>query len=658
MARVPQTHYLRSNESEWTPRYVAFWDTETYPVTEGTRQNLQMRLWTAALVDRKEVASQGVKVRTEWGADRRSLARWFNGVTVGHPTVWSYAHNLGFDLTVSRLPDFLHDLGWDMTEWNFAGRNVSGRMRKGTKGLTFCDSTSLLPTSLAAIGGMVGRRKLVMPADDAPEEAWLEYCQRDVLVLAEAVLTLMDWWDEHKLGHWAMTGAGCGWNAMRHMTPKKSFLVKTEPEGIAHDRLAIRGGRRDVTRVGEIAGGPFALLDFSNAHLTIAATQLLPKARLTFHDGFPLDSIHIAGNRFGVVADCEVETPSPLYPLRTPDGVFYPVGRFRAPLASPEIVAARDRGHLRAVGAGYVHDLGFPLAGWARWALNLMGVADPEQPPVVGAMVKQWGRSVVGKFAARGSRTVDRGPAQWPTWHLERGTSGPNHAPAADVHIAGRHWWVIRDLDGDNAYPAVLAFVESYVRVALNRMLDALGEDVWVCCDTDGVVVDLARAREWLCEGSRGRSVPRRPDRVAEALCEALGALTRPLVPKVKMLSETLHVAGPQHYSGDTFERAAGRPGKPELDSDGALRHWRWPKVAWQMEHGSPDGFTRVEAEWTAPATTAHRWVLTDGWTLPVMAHLNGDGQSHLTSWETMSPILGGGRLAPVQAPAVRPRVR
>lgn len=649
-----QSHYLRGNTSEWTPRHVAFFDTETLPEEHGTSQLLRLRMWVGGSVDRRPPGAGVPSVRSDHGSDRRSLARWVDAQTVGHDTTWLFAHNLGFDLTTSRLPDFLHRLGWTATQWSLAGRNVTGRMRKRSKTLTLVDSTSWLPHPLQHVGNLLGRHKLPMPPFDAPLEDWVEYCSRDVLVLAEAVLEIMAWWDRNRLGHFSMSGPACGWNAARHQSPGKLFLIKTDEAEVKHDRSAVYGGRRDVTRVGEIAGGPFALVDFSNAYLTVCANLLLPKGRLGRYERFDTDSKWIAGNRFGVIAECEVETPAPRYPLKTPAGVFYPVGRFTTTLTSPEIVWARESGHLRRVGAGYVHDLGYPLAGWARWALSLLNDPDAQAPPVVQAVVKQWGHSVPGKCAARTSHMEARGPALWPGWHLERGTFGPDHQPAADLHVGGRHWWVTFDLEGDNAYPAVFAWVESWCRMALSRMLEALGEDMWVCCDTDGAVLDLTRARQWLHQRTGAPVRYRNPFRVAEAVCEALKPVTWPLVPRTKGLSETLQVAGPQHYAGDTFERAAGRPGKPELDQEGRLRWWTWPRTQWQMESGSPLGYVRVERQWTAPAQLAHRWVLEDGTALPVQAHLNGDGKSHVAGWVPWGdrdPFL---RLAPEQSPALR----
>lgn len=648
------THWLRGNESEWSPRWVAFLDAETYPIEGDKVEEHRLRLWVASCVDRRPAKSGVGSVVVGHGSTRAGLGVWINEQMVGKRNLWLFAHNLGFDLAVSRLPDELHRLGWTMGDFRFAGRNASGYLTRRGKTIWLVDSASWWPQKLEAIGRDVGAPKGVMPAWEASEDDWLAYCEQDVVTLQTAVLDLLAWWDRAELGHFTKTGPGCGWNAMRHMSPNRMFLVNTEPQGVAHDRLAVCGGRRDVTRVGPIPGGPFALIDFSNAHLTVAAHCLLPKARLSWHESYQADDVRIDGNRFGVIAECLVDTPVPRYPLRTKRGVFYPVGRFKTVLASPEIVWARESGHLVEIGPGFTHDLGLPLQRFGLWALGQLEAATSSAPAVAQLAIKQWGRAVPGKFAGRKGTKYDRGPALWPSWHLEPGTSGPDHLPAVDLHIAGRHWWVVQDQDSDNAYPAVLAWIQSITRVALGKMLEALGDELWVTADTDGAVLDLTRARSWLGRRRAKLGRSRNPFTVAQAVCDELSGLTWPLVPRVKGMSHTLTVAGPQHYEGDTFSKASGRPGNVERDAQGNLHYWAWPGLEWQIQHGSPEGFVKVETAWTEPAITAHRFALTDGRALPVVAGLDGAGNSELLPWRPTQVDGLVHELAERQAPALK----
>jgi hypothetical protein len=636
VARKVPVHYVRGNRREWTPRHVICLDTETWARPEGRREVLALRHWCGVAVDRHPEGGRAPTWRWGEGQDRRGLAAWVDTVTAGQRTTWLYCHNLGFDLTVSRLPDLLWARGWTLTEWRFAGRNVTGSLRSGKRGLRLCDSVSLLNMGLGRVGRLLGAAKLPLPADADPDEVWAVYCRRDVDILAAALLAVLGWWEENRLGHWSATGPGCGWAAWRHHPPAPRLLIRPDPAEIAYDRRAVYGGRRDLTRVGVIEGGPFALLDFQRAHLTVAATALLPAGRLRPAPPRLLEAHARGSGRIGVMAEVTVATESPRYPYRTPGGVLYPTGRFRTVLAGPELTYALDHGQVAAWHGGWLHTLGEHLQPWAAWCQDLLDQPAGAVPPIVQAVVKQWGRSVIGRFAGRHAHTEDRGPAQWPGWHLERGGVGRPPRPAADVHVAGRHWWITFDHDADDAYPAVLAWVEAHVRVALGNVLDALGEDCWRVADTDGVVVDLSRAPQRLRGGRPGLEWDRGAVRAGQALCGALSPLCGLLTPRVKAIGRRLDVTGPQHYATEAFSRAAGQPAQLERGGDGSWEAWLWPRAAWQMAHGSPDGFVRVRQPWTEPSRLAHRWILVDGRAVaPRVGDTGTDGPGVL-AWAAM----------------------
>lgn len=649
-----KSHYLRENKSVWSPRHVAFLDTETTPVREGKRENHVLRLWVYGCVDRRPRRPGGDGVVASSGALPEELASAVDESMARKPNLWIFAHNLGFDLATTRLIDHLRPKGWELAELSFTGRNVRAQLSRGKKTIWLMDSWSWLTTSLDHVGRAVGRPKLPMPSWNASQDEWEEYCTNDVMVLAEGMLTVLDWWDRNALGHWGRSGPSTGWAAMRHMSAPNNVVVQTGGEGREHDRAAVRGGRRDCTRVGVIDGGPFAVLDFENAHLTVAANCRLPRNRLEWRDTWTPDHPAWWHHQYGLIAECEVETDVPRYPLRTDRGIFYPVGRFRTTLAEPEIRWAAENRDLRGVFGGHRHQMGLPLAKWGNWALGQVDLGNKQVPPVVKILVKQWGRSVPGKFAGRTSRVVDWGPALYPDWHVERATYGADHLTAYDVHAGGRHWLTIGDQESDNAYPGVLAYVESYVRVSLGHMLEALGEDLWITCDTDGAVVDISRAEQWLKERTGRLPGTSDPLKLAERLCRHLAPLTLPLVPRVKMIADTLTVAGPQHFAADGFVKASGRPTVDVDPVTGEHRHMVWPGFSWQLEHGSRDGYVRVEHDWTDPQVTVHRWVTEDGRAVPVEARINPDGLSMISPLNESTAPGYRSKISTEQAPALR----
>ena len=606
-----QVHRIRPNHREWSPPQVICFDTETWQenVPEGELHTL--RLWAARLDVRRTRHGTGLGTSDGWGYSASELADQVEIWAEGQRAVWLYAHNLSFDLAVTRLPALLHSRGWQVTGHAVASDSPWLRMKRGSCVLTFADSWGWLRAPLEHIGADVGYAKPDLPAWTDSDADWLARCQGDVEILARAMLTLMDWWDTQQLGSWTLTGSAGGWNTWRHRTTCALPLIVPDEDQSAADRAAIYGGRREAFRHGEQSGGPFALLDFKAAYPTIAASYPLPAARQGNFASLPADSPLVCGDQFGVIAEVELDTDSPRYPVRVNGRIAYPVGRYRTVLAGPEIQEARRLGHLVSIGPGWLHKLAPHMQEWARWVLAVTDDDTGQVPRVCQRAVKHWGRAVIGKTAARGWRTFpleSLGDTGWdyrPAWNAQL------QAPSHLTDICGVASETVPHGDADNAYPAILAWVESWTRVYLSRAIDAIGQAPVVTCDTDGLI----------CKGC-----PDWPARVAAA---GLGPLTL----RQKGTYATVKVLGPQHVIAPGDRKLAGIPRSAEPVREGKLGALLWPKLSSQMnlrpgQHAA--GYIRPWQTYALAGSYVTGHVTAAGMVLPLVASMCDDGGVHL----------------------------
>lgn len=504
------THWLRANEREWTPAHAIFVDTETRTEDAGERELLTLRCWAGVAVDRRNQRKTEPAERWAGEVTRAALADWITETTEHRKSSWLFTHNLTFDLTVTNLLDELTERGWQLgAEWSAYDRAPWFRMSLDGRNLAIADSVTWLPDKLANVAPKVGKVKLSdPPADD--DAGWMVRCWEDVEILRAAMLELMDWWDRAGLGNWSVTGNTCGWNAMRHMTAKKTVLVKVGDGGREFERSAIYGGRRDSQRWGDVPGGPFVCLDFEDAYPTLAANIRLPARRMGGFDRLDIGQINAGDSAIQYAAECVVRCDSPRYPLRHAGSVWYPVGRFATVLAGPELTEAKDRGELESIGRGFRYWCDGHLAGWAAWVVDLAHGRIGDAPAVSALPAKRWGRSVLGRFAQRIGEATALGPAEAVGWGSSPIAWPADHAAGRLVDLAGTRWLVKQDVEADDSFPAVLAWVESATRVRLNRMLDRIGPASWTSCNTDGVVIDLTSAARSRSDALRG---PVAPDR-------------------------------------------------------------------------------------------------------------------------------------------------
>lgn len=570
-----------------------------------------MRLWSARLTDRRAPKRFPAQELTSDGEDSEDFAMWIHAVAKKRKTVWAYAHNLGFDLCTSSLIDHLIDYGWKVTEFAVNSGSPFVRLKSGETVLTLSDSWSWFQSPLETVADAVDIHKPPLPKDTDTKQQWRERCQADVTILHTAMLSLMDWWDSEGLGNWNITGSASGWNALRHIPTSQRILIRTDEGECDFDRQGIYGGRRQVWQSGRDSYGSYAELDLEKAYTSVCRYLPLPTGRQARFTSLPTDHKWVDHDRWSILAEVTISTDRASVPVRILGCVWYPVGQFRTVLAGPDIKEARDRGDLVAIGEGWLHQMGYPLRAWASWCLDSMSDESGRTPGVAKLVHRVWARSAVGKWAQRGFHVLEMGPSPNSGWHYEEAWHHGKNVPAGIVDFAGTRYQVAATAQSDNAYPAILAFVESYVRVALGRCIEATGDSHMVACDTDGYICDDVGL------GNLAR---------ANSACAPLRA--RP-----KRYFRRIRIIGPQHIELDKTKRLSGIPRSAEKTKDGKLVAHTWPKMAWQLANGRKGAYVRPEQTYKLAATYASGWVLADGSVVPIELRLDDAGGNEVVPW-------------------------
>lgn len=648
-------HYLRPNDTVWTPPALIVLDTETATISEPGRDIEALRLWSGHYADRRTRPT--VRPRDEWadGDTADELADWVTGVTRNRETVWLFAHNLSFDLTTTRLPLKLVDRGWRVNDASVGGRSPWMRLGRGKRVLTLVDSYSWFPMALEEVATRIGMAKLRLPKQAEGRELWLARCRRDVEVTEAAVTQLLDWWDRQQLGRFNISGPSCGWNAFRHRPAVERIVIDPEPEVVKAEAKAYHGGRRGVWSIGDHAAGPFTELDFTSAYPSVAADLPLPIGRAYSFDSLPLDAKVINSDRWGIVAKVRVRTDTPRWPVKLRGAKWYPVGEFWTMLAGPDIREAARLGCLMEIGPGHVHRLGFAMAPWARWVLDVQEGHRPDSPEVARMVAKSWGREVIGKWAAKGYEKIKLGWAPSHGWGYEEGWDHTGKVHGGMVDLAGQRWWVAATGTADNAYPAIPAWVESEVRVRLNRVIEALGPGAVLQCDTDGLIVAERVVGTVAAHGHlrAPHSVPAR-GRLQWCL-DQIDPVVAPLNLRVKRRLSHVTVLGPQHLVRDGARKYAGLPGMAEETAPGEFKAKLWPKLQWQMGNGDRRGYVRPEVRPVVKGPWPTGWVLADNSVVPLEVFVGKDGRNHPRDWNSSSYARDGLRSADLQHPKLAP---
>lgn len=665
-------HYLRPAGPTHTPPCVIILDSESWQQDEAGAEVHYLRCWDASVTWRRDRRRAG-EVREDAGTGAGQLADTIDAWASYGETTWLYAHNVAFDVATTNLAALLTARGWVLSSRHglssdgmwcvlHKGRRETERSdRRGRDGqaevrvrwahtLTIADSASIWPDRLEALAAFTAFTKPPLPKAADPDQLWADRCHADVQILREAVLGLMDWWDEAGLGKWSVTGAGLGWQTYRSNLGLRQMVIDHDPALIAWEREAVYGGRRDVFRYGQLTPGRWAEADYTTAHLTIAASCPLP-ARAACRVTTAHRRSALAGKvPAGMLAEVTIRTDTPRWPVRACGRVFYPVGTFKTVLAAPDIQAAADAGALVEVHDGWLYTMTGHLRPWARRCREWTELPKEGRSGIVAAAAKLWSRSVIGKFAQKGWRTEAWAGPPCDGWTVEPCSDFWKGTRGVVTGLCGTYWLSWADQRGEHERPAVLAFVEAHVRSRLGKVLAGPYGAAVVQCDTDGCMVALhelaqlvgRRGRKW----QRGRLVPLDAGDVLDAWNEA----SWPLVMRFKDSYRRVEVIGPQHVVLDGRARMAGVPRSAWRAGDGRWVARLWPGITWQAAHGPPGTYTRPVQPFRVAGPYVPGWVLADGTVRPAEIALDESGGNYLLAWPLTRHAAAGDRLGPLQA--------
>lgn len=487
-------------------RHVVF-DTEARLEHQGSVQVQTWELGAATFIDlsRQGSSRHGEVVVYD---DPRELWAAVCDYCRPHQRLIVWAHNLGYDLRISRALELLPRDGWDldgiMLENGTAWAALSEKSRPDGRSLLLCDLASWLPVSLARIASDLGEGRPTVIWGGAGREELAERCRRDVHVTALAVRELLSFIRSEELGNFKPTGSGQGFSAWRRRFYTHEVWVHNEPDALEAEREAIWPGRCEAWRHGELRGQELTEWDLELAHAHIGAECSIPvelNGRALIRNRLDLERYL---RHYAVLARCEVTTKEPVVPCRHDDRIVWPVGTFETVLWDPELRLAWEHGADVRILRAWSYQKAPAIAAACRWIIDQLQDEESELGPLARRLLKHWSRTLVGRFALRYRR-----------WELDG--DHPRYDVASSfefdrcsdevrelLHVGHQVFELAELTEAAVSAPMVTGWVVSECRRRLWSLLRAAGPGGVVYCDTDSIVATRAGSARLERQISRG----------------------------------------------------------------------------------------------------------------------------------------------------------
>lgn len=508
--RIP--HIMKPGRGIHHPSNFFFFDTETKDSLNGKGRTYERhKLWFGVVwafrYDNQHHTREQVSIFNTVDAFYATLRRRLDK---SRP-LYVFAHNIPFDLTIV---DFWHQSeirGISFSYIVMEDPPIMLSCRWDDCTIIFLDTFNFWKCKVEDMGKSLGIKKLPMPKPNAPLKQWHDYCKRDVNIIGNQVISLLDFLTEYDLGTFGISAPSCAMNVFKKSFMKHEIFCHDRDRVLKLERDCYYGGLVNNFFVGSSETIELHYLDVNSLYPSVMLNPL-PCKLIDDYKNPPMRRLDELGDSIGGCAYVRIKTNKRCYPKRYNGRLCEVTGSFDTSLCGRELVDARNAGDIANIYhlATYILQPIFrPFVEWfwqKRLEYKTKGETIKEQT------MKLFLNSLYGKFGMKGYDWVDWSRNAIEDYYLYHGLECPHEYLAPDYQpmisqfttdhqFKGiPHKTQLRYLGGtlqlkfptgehSESFCAVAAFVTSYARSVLRQLISIAGPNQTLYCDTDSVFV-------------------------------------------------------------------------------------------------------------------------------------------------------------------------
>jgi hypothetical protein len=528
-------HILRENHRTTTPAECIFVDTEaTITPTEPGVERHTLRMGYALYWHRRHGrgadTQEGVPFRTVedfWALVERRLRP--------KHCLYLFAHNWNYDAGILGVSTWIKEQGWNVLSYvnerppliiklrryvttrtdveeapEDAPRTLLlvtpdgvRRVEKATVTqlardglaqvyhLRVLDSLNFFGQALSALGSVLGMEKgEIADFRTATDEELAPYNERDTRILADMMVRYFEFIEQHDMGNFAPTLAGQAFNAFRHGFMREDIYIHDNEPVCTLERDAYHGGRTECFTIG-VVREPLYYLDVNSLYPSVMLTGRYPVRLVSHGEVMGLADVRrVLGQGYGIIADCLVDTPEPVY-AKVDEGerLIFPVGSFWTALTTPEIEYGLAHQLIRQVQRWAIYEMAPIYHAYVKafYQMRLDFRAAGNEP--YAYIVKGLLNSLYGKTGQKGLVYENLGIAGEQTdgiWiHLDE--QGERHQRRIRL---GQIQELVREQETRESFPAIAAHVTAEARMKMWALYTRAGLENVHYTDTDSLIVN------------------------------------------------------------------------------------------------------------------------------------------------------------------------
>lgn len=385
------------------------------------------------------------------------------------------------------------------------------------------DAENYGKTSIDELADKLGRKLRKRPRSPVPSQPWIDWLNERVIVVRDYFIQLCNFWDEHQLGVFRHTAASCAMAAYRHKFLSHRILIHDNQVALELERAALAGAEFRCFKIGRWSPwlapkpprsrarsrkpehqhlGPVHAVDCNSLYPYVMANNLMPAEHCAWKPHASIDDYLAWRKQLLLIARVEIDCRYGSYPTVIDGERVWAQGTFWTTLAGPELDQAVDRGHVVAWDTIAAY---YPARIFDDFVAFFQSLKEKE-PGLKGDLAKLFMVSLAGKFAQKApdwdfvsyfAKGDKRRPAYgaWSQLDADTGEIRNFRAFCGYTQMQGI------DQESLESCPAITAFVTSYARLYMQRIIGKIGVENVFYQGNDALLVNdagLIRLRPWM----------------------------------------------------------------------------------------------------------------------------------------------------------------
>lgn len=485
-------HVLRDNKGSLFPSQMIFFDVESdNKKVSDNEEEATLKFGYALYQEIERKGKTYVREEIKYFDVPADFFEWLYYKLRPRRVLYLVSSNIWFDLRVSGLLRLLLLSGFRCVNYFIKGLSQQFTFRSGEKKIICLNFQNFYRLSVKDIGSIIGRQKKEVDFKSSSRQDLKSYCREDVMIIKDAFVKWREFCEANDLGTFGKTLPSQAFNCYRHRFMRGKVYIHNLDSASELERCAYFGGRTECFYIGKKQDETLYYLDVNSFYPYVMRRFQYPK-KLTYYSGTcsltKLDRFLEDGC---TIAEVNLTTDEPVYPVKFNYKTVFPVGTFDTFLCTEGLRRASKEGKLNRVWRVAHYESDYIFKDYVNYFWGLRSKYRDSKSEGWEYICKMFLNSLYGKFGQRNDEVLWERACDPEEFYREV----IFHIDLGYTSVITRFGGIEREVklstsEALNSFVGIASHVTEYARLILWDYIKKAGRDNVFYCDTDSLIVN------------------------------------------------------------------------------------------------------------------------------------------------------------------------